>query len=109
MTDLIRKAGRFIVLAFLMYLLAIFVVGIVVAAFMGLVAASGGDVNVSPVLLGAAVIMMGTLGVIIWLFRDARATQKKGHPFQKKNRPRPGPDGDMSDVAGIPHRDPWLG
>ena len=42
-----------------------------------------------------------------WVLRDAKKTTEanKGRRRQVK----PGPDGDMSDVAGVTKREPWLG
>jgi hypothetical protein len=98
MTDNIRKVGRVIVLAFLMYMLAGLVLLIV-----------GAVLSLDPVLIGVAIILLGTLGVVYWIFRDARNTAAQLRLSPKEHRPEPGPDGDMSDVAGIPRRDPWLG
>jgi predicted PurR-regulated permease PerM len=53
--------------------------------------------------LFAAVI----LAFFVWVTRDAGETTKDLKA--RRRRVKPGRDGDMSDVAGVIKRDPWLG
>jgi hypothetical protein len=62
------------------------------------------------------VVLFGATGLIVliifaffwWVTRDAGETARalKG---RRRRDAKPGRDGDMSDVAGVIKRDPWLG
>jgi hypothetical protein len=41
-----------------------------------------------------------------WMLRDAKKTTEA---HKGRRQVKPGPDGDMSDVAGVTKREPWLG
>jgi len=83
----------------------------VVAATFGtlflIVAVIQGDWERSLSLLGTAAGSAAILGFFYWVYRDARKASKEMRRQRRQSRPRP--DGDMSDVAGLPQRPPWMG
>lgn len=96
------KAGARIYL--LLVILAPFVLVGLWALVASIVAVVQGDFRSLPDLLMYVVMAFGLAGFVVWLLRDA---QKESKVVRPKGKARA--DGDMSDVAGIPQREPWLG
>lgn len=48
-----------------------------------------------------------TYGFLAWIGYDARRSVHQVHGEHRKERP--GPDGDLTDVAGAPALPPWMG
>jgi hypothetical protein len=106
-SEMVRKVGRVVVVAFLSLMALGWAVSVLfLGAAIISVGIRGDDwVFLLVTLLGAIV---GGVYLIRWILRNTRVEEKR-KPFRKKRTARPRPDGDMSDVAGIPQRDPWLG
>lgn len=91
-------------LVLLVVIVAPFVLFGLGALVASIVAVVHGDFRSLPNLLMYVVMAFGLAGFVVWLLRDA---QKESKVVRPKGKPRR--DGDMSDVAGIPQREPWLG
>jgi hypothetical protein len=86
-----------------MYCLITAVFGIL---FLILVVIGGNYDQIFP-LLGSMAGALAFLGFFFWISRDARKVGKELR--RQRKHPKPRPDGDMSDVAGIPQQPPWMG
>jgi hypothetical protein len=77
------------------------------AAMVALLGVTGAGRDDYLGLLRAAVVVVGLLGLFSWIARDARKARTLAR--QERHEVKPGPDGDMSDVVGVPRNLPWMG
>jgi choline-glycine betaine transporter len=107
MLQKIRQWGQTFIYLDLMFTMTWFVVCAVFALiFLVIVLIRGQNEMIIPLLIPLVVILT-ILGLAHWVARDARKASKALR-YERRRR-KPGPDGDMSDVAGIPKRPPWMG
>ena len=59
-------------------------------------------------LLGSMMAGLALLGFLAWMTIDARKHLRKIHRGHRREI-KPGPDGNMADVANLPHLPPWMG
>jgi hypothetical protein len=71
-----------------------------------IVLTGGGLAGLSD-LIPTAVVVLLILGMLTWVLRDARQESKRLR--QEYEERKPSADGDVSEVAGIPPRPPWMG
>jgi hypothetical protein len=96
----ILQLGKTSVWLYLVYLL----IPLLVAVILGLASSvSGPDWSALPLLavLAGAVILF-----FLWVLHDARELSRS---LPEEARKEPAADGDMSEVAGVWQREPWLG
>lgn len=105
MLDGIRKSGKWIIIAFLLFMLAIFLMGIALSGIELLGAAAQGNVGSVLILLVVVAVMVGFLWLIFSILRrsprdaDDLERLRKARPFAK----------DGGEAPGTVKRDPWLG
>jgi len=75
--------------------------------FVVLVAMAGGDAGAYVAILRMAVVAVVILSLLTWITRDARKASEGLSASSRAGEVRP--DGDMSDVVGMPRRPPWMG
>jgi hypothetical protein len=66
-----------------------------------------GEYRQVPAILVPVLAVVLLFAFVRWVSRDARQASKRLRAERGQAKPRP--DGDMSDVAGLPSRPPWMG
>ena len=103
----LREWGKTFICLDLLFTLAWYVVTATSSLLVLIVVLIRGEYDQVPALLGAILGSVAFLWFASWLARDARKASKALRQQRKKRKPRP--DGDMSDVAGMSERPPWMG
>lgn len=106
MLDNIRKSGKWLNICLLVFFLGAMVFGLAFSGLSILEAASRRDTGSVVGHLFALGAFAGILFLVVWMLRNSKEEQSS---LQNVRQAKPDPNGDMSDVAGIPHRDPWMG
>ncbi len=103
----IREWAKMFICLDLLFTLAWYVVTATLGLLCLIVVLIRGEYDQVPTLLVTIVGSVAFLGFVSWIARDARKASKALRQQRKKGKPRP--DGDMSDVAEMPERPPWMG
>jgi hypothetical protein len=102
----IQTWGKAVVAMDLMLILAKVIVGVLVGAVALAVVIIQGRYSLVPEVATEIFLWAGFLAFAAWVSADA---SRAGRDLRRRRHEMAGPDGDLSKVAGIAPRPPWLG
>ena len=94
-----------------MYLAAEYAAGLILGIFCLVAVLCRGEFDQILLILGWILPILAVSGFGYWVYRDAKRSGKELREERRRvgRKTKPRPDGDMSEVAGMPLTTPWGG